>query len=999
MTDNTLSKAHTHSNTSSANIVVGIGASAGGLEALQLFVSNLPKSTGVSYVLAQHLSPSHKSMMVDLLEKSSTIPVVQPKNDEKIQPNTFYICPPNKNIEINQNNQIILSDVGEVRHIPRPSVDMLFESIAFAKGDNAIGIVLSGTGSDGSRGVGIIKGEGGFSIAQDPRTAKFDGMPDSAINSGNIDLILPPEEMGNELINIIKFPRLPYLDVENIIPREVYASILRKIKRQNKVDFTHYKESTIIRRIQRRMMALKIANVADYLQYLHDENSEVEVLFYDMLIGVTSFFRDPRAFDKLHEELKHYLLNKEDKLLRVWVAGCSTGEEAYSITILLHELLGKEVKDYKIQVFATDVNSEAIDVARHGIYPESAIINIPKATRQKYFTVNGEHFEISKEIKANVIFSVHDLTQDPPFLRLDLITCRNLLIYFDLELQRQIMPLFHYALNLKGLLFLGQSESIGVFQEHFRTMSKNGKVYEAVFTGKKVPPDRNNHRFEIKDYAENKPKEKAKPITKSKSVEMLSDLIAEKLKEAFLPSAILVNENMDIVFSSGDNPLLMRPEGLPSNNIYQNLHSALSIDLRSAAHLIDSGQSIVYTAFQRIFVKEERYWARLILVDIPYQPGLGRLTLIFCQIEEVLNLPIASMDGDIDLSLSSFAKEQERQLLKAKEQLQTVIEELETSNEEMQSMNEELQSSNEELQSSNEELETTNEELQSTNEELQTAYAELRMAYDEKETQQQKLNAVSQELVLTNSLLEDAERLGKTGSLLWNLENHTMLWSKGTFNIFCLEEKSFVPSYEAFIGLAHTDDRAKLEEHLTNLVTSKTNESFVYRVITKDKKTLWISLESVVSFGQHKQAEKVLGAITNITEQVNTHNKLKQQQKSIDALMNQTLNGVYIFDFLNNKNIYINQAYTNILGYTKQDIDNFSQDEFIQLFHPDDLENIFEHMTTMSNTTEMNESVAIKYRFKHKDSGKFITLYSNDMVYEFDENGKALSMLGTFFEI
>ncbi|GAA6171270.1 hypothetical protein NBRC116592_09400 [Colwellia sp. KU-HH00111] len=987
------------SDTNTTHIVVGIGASAGGLEALQLLVSHLPKNSGLSYVLAQHLSPSHKSMMVDLLKKSATIPIVKPVNGEIILPDTFYICPPNQNIEINQNNQIILSDVGEVRHIPRPSVDMLFESIAFVKGDNAIGIVLSGTGSDGSRGVGLIKGEGGISIAQDPNTAKFDGMPESAINSGNIDLILPPEEIGNELVNIIKFPREPDLNVEENVPREVYTNILRKIKRQSKVDFTLYKESTIMRRIKRRMMALKISSVIDYLQYLNDESSEIEILFNDMLIGVTSFIRNPRAFDKLSEELEHYLENKDNSILRVWVAGCSTGEEAYSIAITLHELLGKKIKDYKVQIFATDIDSKAIDYARNGVYPESAISNISKAMRRKYFTVNGELFEISKAIKANVIFSVHDLTRDPPFLRLDLITCRNLLIYFNLELQRQIMPLFHYALNPKGLLFLGQSESIGVFQEHFRTMSKNGKVYEAVFIGKKVPPDRNNHRFEIKDYVEAKIKETAKPSTKTKSASVLTDLIALKLKEAFLPNAILVNENMDIVFSSGNNPLLVRPEGLPTNNIYQNLHPALSIDLRSGAHLIDSGQSVVYTAFQRVFLKEEQHWARLILVDIPYQAGMGRLILIFTQIEESLNLPIASMDGDSDLSLSTFAKEQERQLLKAKEQLQTVIEELETSNEEMQSMNEELQSSNEELQSSNEELETTNEELQSTNEELQTAYAELRMAYDEKELQQQKLNAISEELELTNTLLEDAERMGKTGSLLWDLEHHTMQWSKGTFKVFDLDEGVFVPSYEAFIGLAHTDDRAKLEQHLTNLVTSKINEIFVYRALTKHKETLWVSLDSVVSFGPHKQAEKVLGTITNITVRVNAENKLAQQQKNMDVLMNKTLNGFYIYDFVNNKNIHINQAYTNILGYTKQDIDKMNAEEFSQLFHPDDLDNVINHMTKLSNVTQSDEAIAIKYRFKHKTTGNYLTLYSNDMVYEFDENGKPLSMLGTFFEI
>ena len=982
-------------------IVVGIGASAGGLEVLQELVSLLPKNSGLCYVLAQHLSPSHKSMLVSLLEKNSTIPIVQPRDVEPLKPDTFYICPPNKNIEINQQDQIILSEVGEKRHTPRPSVDMLFESIAFVKGDNAIGIVLSGTGSDGSRGVRLIKGEGGFTIAQDPSTAKFDGMPESAINSGNVDLVLSPDDIGKELINIMKFPRLPYLDIEKNVPREVYESILRKIKRNKKVDFTLYKESTIMRRIQRRMTALKISEITDYLDFLNNNDTETETLFNDMLIGVTSFFRDPRAFDRLREEISNYLDNKENNILRVWVAGCSTGEEAYSTAIMLHELLGKEIENFKVQIFATDIDRKAIDFAREGIYPESALANIPKSLRIKYFKVNGEQFEIDKALKAHVIFSVHDLTQDQPFLRTDLITCRNLLIYFNLELQRQIIPLFHYSLNPKGILFLGQSESIGVFQEQFRTLSKTGKVYEAVFMGKKTPPTRNNHRFEVEDYVESSKKvSKSHQSSKRKSTTFLEELIAQKVREEIIPNAILVNENMDIVYSSGNNPLLIRPEGLPTNNIYQNLHSALSIDLRAASHLLESGESKVFTEFQRIFLQGQSYWARLILVNVTYQPGIGRLTLIFCQVEEVLNLPIASMDVDIDVNLSSFAKEQERQLLKAKEQLQTVIEELETSNEEMQSMNEELQGSNEELQSSNEELETTNEELQSTNEELQTAYAELRMAYEEKEQKERKLHELSEELSLAKRLLEDAETMGRNGSILWSLEQRTMAWSKGTYKVFELEEDTFAPSYEAFIGLAHPHDRVKLEEHLTDLVTGKSSGKFIYRgIVTKNKKSIWVSLDAVVSFGAHKQAEKVIGTITDITEQIITEHALNRKQKKIDLLMNKAATGVYIYDPLMVKTIFINEDYTKILGYTKEDLDLFSGEKFMELFHPEDISAIEEHLEIVCNATEEDDFFTIEYRMRHMKTQEYLALLSKNMVYDFDENGRPNSIIGSFVEL
>lgn len=471
------------------------------------------------------------------------------------------------------------------------------------------------------------------------------------------------------------------------------------------------------------------------------------------------------------------------------------------------------------------------------------------------------------------------------------------------------------------------------------------------------------------------------------------------MKKLFLMQS-LVNENMDIVYSSGNNPLLIRPEGLPTNNIYQNLHSALSIDLRAAIHLVESGQAKAYTEFQRIFLQNQNHWARLILVNVPYQSGIGRLTLIFCQIEEVLNLPIVSMDADLDLSLNTFAKEQERQLLKAKEQLQTVIEELETSNEEMQSMNEELQSSNEELQSSNEELETTNEELQSTNEELQTAYAELRMAYDEKEEQQRKLNEVSEELKLAKTLLEDAEKMGRNGSMLWNLEQRTMVWSKGTYKVFELDEELFTPSYEAFIGLAHPDDRAKLENHLTNLVTGKSANKFEYRgIVTKDKKAIWVSLDAVVSFGAHKQAEKVIGTITDITEQVLSDYALSRKQKKIDLLMNKSTTGVYIYDLLTDNLSYINEDYTRILGYNKDVITSMSSEQFMGLFHPDDVSRIEQHIGEVCKATEYDDFFSIEYRMRHNKTQEHLRLHSNNMVYDFDEQGNPVSIIGSFTEL
>ncbi|MCC5453005.1 PAS domain-containing protein [Rheinheimera sp. UJ51] len=996
-TDNIILETHEKSPQDTTVLtVVGIGASAGGLEALQQLVSHLPKTSGMSFVLAQHLSPSYRSMMVELLEKTSTIPIKEPKNNEHIRPNTLYICPPNYNIEISTNDTIILSATSVIRHLPRPSVDMLFESIAFVKGEMAIGIILSGTGSDGSRGIGIIKGEGGFSIVQDPNTAKFDGMPKSAINSGNVDIILAPKDIAIELSNIVKFPRIKSSDMEKNIPKELYHSILKKIRRQHKVDFSLYKEKTIMRRIERRMTALKITNFQKYLEHLDEDQTEIKVLFKDMLIGVTSFFRDPRAFNQLSDELKTYIKHKDNKIIRIWVTACSTGEEAYTLAIILNEILGTNAERFKIQIFATDIDETAIDFARNGVYPESALRNMPKQLRQKYFTVNGENLEIIKPIKSFLIFSVHDITQDPPFLRLDLISCRNLLIYFNIELQRAIIPVFHYALNPRGLLFLGQSESIGVFQEKFCTLSQSGKVYEAVFMDKKVPLARKALKnIHNETHAESTP---TAPEIHSELLQgdLLAALITSQLKQIALPNAVLINENMDIIYSSGVNPLLIRPEGPTSNNIYKNLHPALTIDLRSALYQLQKSSSTIFSAFQRITLQDAVQWVRFIVIDIPQQPNIGKLILIFFQVEDPLNLPIATLENTANLD--SLAKEQERQLLKAKEQLQTVIEELETSNEEMQSMNEELQSANEELQSANEELETTNEELQSTNEELQSAYAELRMAYDDKATQEQHLTKLSEQLEQANQILEDAERVGRTGSWSWEVARNELTWSKGAFSLFGLTTDSFTPSYDAFINLAHRDDRLKLENYLSSVMSGKNGKPFIYRAFTKTRKAIWLSLETNVSFTHLKQAEKVIGSLTDITERVKIAAKLEVHKKETELLLNTTLNGVYIYNFKKNMHTYVNPAYSKILGYTYDEMLEMKAADFQTLIHPDDITKYKLHLEQLKKG-RIGSPISIQYRIKPKETSDYIQVNSNDMLYENDLlNGNPTSMIGSFFK-
>jgi len=876
-------------------VIVGIGASAGGLEALQAFVKNLPTDSNISYIIAQHLSPTYKSMMVELLQKESKVKILEAQNGLVAAANTAYICPPNKNITI-ADNIIHLSEPYVATYSPKPSVDLLFESLANYKKNKAIGIILSGTGSDGSRGIRAIKAEGGFTIAQEPESSKYDGMPISAINTGNIDLILPPENIGNELIDIIQYPIKMSEKNENDDKRnytDIYKNILAKLTQETKVDFTQYKSSTIIRRIERRMTTLKVTSVVDYNNHLLKNKDEVLELFKDILIGVTSFFRDGESFDKLHEYLKIYLKQKTDRVIRIWTPGCSTGEEPYTIAMILADILGSSVTDYKIQIFASDLDVVAIETARKGLYPESAILDIPKKYKSKYFTVKSDQFEIIKPIKEMIIFSKHDITRDPPFLRLDLVSCRNLLIYFTSELQKKIFPLFHYALRANGILFLGKSESVGQFQNYFKTVDKKWKIYEAIYLGRKDTPMIHTN------YIPPKYKEPEVKLAAMKPPSM-NEILISKIQEFILPSSVIINEMMDIVYVKGNNKYLVRPDGDPTDNIFKNLNHKLSVELRTLFTEIKNKNDVVKSKYQKIILdKNTTKFVRIVIIPVLEDINIPHLYIIFFQDEELEHIQpieIGSVGTD-----SEKVKQIELELVKTREQLQTVIEELETSNEEMQSMNEELQSSNEELQSSNEELETTNEELQSTNEELQTAYAELRSSYNEKQEQQHELEQLQSRIQKANNLLDESQALANMASWEWNIVTNELIWSNNYFNILELDSTKFFPTYEAFLGLITNEDREFFEKNIEDAIKGKSLFNIIFKVKTKKAKTKTLKAVATVIFDDNKKALKMVGNVVDITKEeelTRTNNELlnltTQMIKSENGLITCDENGIII---------------------------------------------------------------------------------------------------------
>ena len=722
--------------------IVGIGASAGGLEALQILLKNLPLDLNCAYVIAQHLSPTHKSMMVPLLARETSLNVLDATDGVEIKKGCVYVTPPDKDVFIGQDSKLHLQ-VAQGGTTPKPCVDLLFESLSEIKKEYAIGLILSGTGSDGSRGIRAIKAEGGFTLAQEPSEAKYDGMPRSAINTGHVDLIISVRDFAVEFEELIKLPRVASANLDEDWQASLKEQIFSLLLREKRVDFSSYKQSTINRRIERRMSALKISSLHDYVEYLKNNYEEIISLYQDLLIGVTSFFRDPDAFESMNMLLKARLeqKNKGDSI-RVWIAGCSTGEEAYSVAIVLSELLGPNIAEYKIQIFATDIDEKATAHARRGLYTESAISSIKKIFLKKYFTKKGDAYEIIKPLRDMVIFSMHDLVKDPPFLRIDLLLCRNVLIYFNQSLQQKIMAAFHHALDVNGILFLGKSESILTREDWFVSLDKRAKIFKSLYSGR-------NEAYVYSTYTQG-PSQITKQKTSQVKSKDLKETAKDLISENVFPYYVVLNEGFDILYFSGeDNPYFsIGRSGDATLNLFKLIIPELNIPARAVSHEAKKINAKALSKILYIDIDNDKRYLQMLCVPFSYEATSRYFMFAFIEyhsdnLELFLSATAQSIPNEVQLD-----KELEIELANMREYLQTVIEELETTNEELQGANEELQSSNEELQ-------TTNEELQSTNEELQIAYTELRLMYDEREQKKLLLEAKNRELEELSSKLEN----------------------------------------------------------------------------------------------------------------------------------------------------------------------------------------------------------------------------------------------------
>jgi two-component system, chemotaxis family, CheB/CheR fusion protein len=699
----------------SPDLVVGVGASAGGLEAITALLKGL-RADRLSLVVVQHLSPEHESALPALLARVAELPVVVASDGLKLKAGHVYVIPPNTGLAV-LGGELKLVPAGAAQG--RASIDYFFRSLASDLGRRAVGVVLSGTGSDGTEGLKAIKEAGGLTFAQEPQTAQYDGMPQAAVDSGAVDFVLSCPQIAEELMSLSRSPSLAR-DQPRVQVRDQVAKLIVMIRAAFGNDLSYYKPATIERRIERRMALHKVERLDDYVRLVASDAAELKALYGDVLIGVTSFFRDVTPFDELKKNVfpRMFERKKAGSPVRIWVPACSTGEEVYTIAICLLEHLDQRAHDYRIQIFGTDVEERAIQRARLGTYPAGIAEAVSPERLGRFFVKKHDGYQVARRVRDMVVFSVQDVTKDPPFSRLDLVSCRNLLIYLQPAMQKRVLRVLHYALNPEGVLLLGTSETVGDCADLFALTDRKAKLYTKKHAALVAP-------LELGLGSTAETPRGIQPGMGHRAAATISSLTDRKILELFGPPGVVVNEDLEVVHIRGrTGPYLEPTPGAPSFNILKLARPELHADLRQAIHQVrDKGTRV--TADCRIHDGGVVRPLRLEVLPILDPETKARCVLVLFHEPEASPKPDESAALVPPSDATTRVDELERELKVTKEYLQSTIEELESNAEELKSSNEELQSANEELQSTNEELETSKEELQSSNEELTTVNDEL----------------------------------------------------------------------------------------------------------------------------------------------------------------------------------------------------------------------------------------------------------------------------------
>jgi two-component system, chemotaxis family, CheB/CheR fusion protein len=709
--------------------IIGIGASAGGFEALEQFMSRLPVDCGMAIVIVQHLDPTRKGLMPELLQRVTAMKVTQVKDRTRVRPDNVYVIPPNKDLSILR-GVLHLSEPAEKRGRRLP-IDFFLHTLAKDRGQRAVGVILSGMGSDGTAGMQSIREHSGLAVAQEPGSAKFDSMPRSVIDAGLADIVAPAGELPDRIIAHLggHSPHMEIVAESKTNPRGSLEKILTHMRNRTGHDFAHYKKNTLHRRIERRMCIHQIDKIASYARFLHENPEEIDLLFKELLIGVTGFFRDPQVWKLMRDKfLPKLLAGHPTHQLRAWVAGCSSGEEAYTLAILFREALEKLELGItpKLQIFATDLDRDAIDKARRGLFSEKAAEGLTPEQLRRYFSKEGGGYRVRAEIREMVIFSPHSLIMDPPFTKLDILTCRNLLIYLDPEMQKKLFPLFHYSLNSGGILVLGNAETTGQFTGWFSTVCAKSRIYQRIDTAVRADPVEFPSSFAPGLSAASEAPEAQRPNAS------LQTLAEQLLLRRFAPPAVLVNDTGNIIHITGKTGKYLEPAAGKANlNIFAMAREGLDHELSSGFQKAMRQAGPVTLHGLKIGTNGGTQHADVIIERLEgTEPLAGLLLIAFCDRAALVDVEPEPTTGSPSTD-QTRVKDLEFELRRNRETLRDTREAMQTSQEELRSTNEELQSANEEMQSTNEELTTSKEEMQSLNEELQTVNAELQGRLDE----------------------------------------------------------------------------------------------------------------------------------------------------------------------------------------------------------------------------------------------------------------------------
>jgi chemotaxis methyl-accepting protein methylase len=710
--------------------IAGIGASAGGLEALERFLRHVPQKSGMAFVIVQHLDPTHKGILQELLKRATGMEVFQVRDRMRVKQDCVYVIPPNKDMSI-LHGVLHLFEPTEPRGLRLP-IDFFLRSLAEDRQERSIGVILSGMGSDGTMGLRAIKEKAGLALVQEPASAKFDSMPRSAIEAGLADLAAPVEDLPGKIIDYL---RHALIITKTEFPLEekdqsALEKVLILLRGKTGHDFSLYKKNAIYRRIERRMSIHQINRIASYVRFLRENPQEIELLFKELLIGVTGFFRDPAAWDYIQQKIMPKLLagRLSGNTLRAWSAGCSTGEEAYSLAIVFKEALEqvKPMENFTLHIFATDLDRETIDKARQGFYPSGIAADVSPERLRRFFVKEENGYRVCREIREMVTFATQNVIMDPPFTKLDILICRNLLIYMTPELQKKLLPLFHYSLNPGGVLFLGSAETVNAFTGLFAPLNTESRLFRRreslLSTESPVFP------VSLVPALPRTPK----GLTASKPLTNLQSLADRLLLQHFSPPAVLVNDKGDILYISGRTGKYLEPASGKANwNIFAMARNGLRFELGSAFQKAIRQKGAIFAKGLKVETNDGRQTVDITVQAIEEPDELkGMVMIIFTDVATPLGKK-AKVSSRTAPAGNARVLELEQELLHVREELQSTREAMQSSQEELKSANEELQSTNEEMQSTNEELTTSREEMQSLNEELQTVNAEQQTKMDE----------------------------------------------------------------------------------------------------------------------------------------------------------------------------------------------------------------------------------------------------------------------------